>query len=79
VNTTGTLNSLATDGKYVYYAGLFGTTEVGYVPVGGGTGKTLYTGVSGGKVGAHALVAAGGAVFFYDTGDKTIHGIAAPP
>lgn len=78
-NTTGALNALATDGKYVYYGGRFGTTKIGYVPVGGGTGKPLYTGASTGNVPMHSLVATGGAIYFYDSGDKTIRGIAAPP
>jgi hypothetical protein len=79
-NTVGTLNALATDGKYVYYGGSFGAARLGYVPASGGTGKPLYTTTIGaGTIPSRALVAAGGAIYFYDSTDKTIRGIAAPP
>jgi hypothetical protein len=76
-NTTGSIGGLATDGKYVYYAGrIGGIAAVAYVPVAGGASKPLYSGATGGL--ATNVLAAGGAVYWYDTGDKTIRGIAAP-
>jgi hypothetical protein len=73
--TSGTANTIATDGKFVYYAGLSGTTNVGYVPVSGGTATTLST---GGTVNRGTMASASGFVYWYDSSDKKIRGIATP-
>jgi hypothetical protein len=68
-------NFIATDGKYVYFSGA--ASEIEYVPVGGGTAATLLAGASGAL--AEYLAVAGGALYYFDTGDSSIHGIATPP
>jgi hypothetical protein len=73
--TAGAANAIATDGTFVYYAGLVGTTNVAYVPVAGGTVKTLS---SGGTVNRGNMAYAGGFIYWYDSGDKKIRGVATP-
>jgi hypothetical protein len=75
--STGNLSAIATDGKYVYYAGNFGAATVGYVPAAGGNGQTLYTHAGSGNV--TVVVAVSGSVYFYDSSDMTIRGIVTPP
>jgi hypothetical protein len=72
-----TINGMATDGRYVYYSGTLGASAVGYVPVAGGTPKTLYPLPNGGT-GSTAVIAVGGAVYWADADENTIRGIAAP-
>jgi hypothetical protein len=74
----GGVQGIATDGKYVYYGGAYGGgPKVGYVPVAGTVGQTLYSGAGSGSV--VSVTVAGGAVYFYDSSDNKIRGIAAPP
>jgi hypothetical protein len=75
-STTGTVMSLATDGKYLYYAGTIGSTGIGYVPVGGGSGTPLVTTTGGG---VPTVIYVGGAIYWANTDDKTIRGMAVPP
>jgi hypothetical protein len=75
-STSGTVMSLATDGKYLYYAGTMGGAGIGYVPVGGGSGTPLVTTTGGG---VPTVIAVGGAIYWANTDDKTIRGMAAPP
>jgi hypothetical protein len=79
-NTSGTVNRIASDGKYLYFAGISGTTKVGYVGVGAagtGTVTPLWMGTSSGQ--ATWVAASGGAVYWSDSGDHTIRGVRAPP
>jgi hypothetical protein len=73
--TAGAANALATDGTFVYYAGLVGTTNVAYVPVAGGTVKPLS---AGGTVNRANMASAGGFIYWYDSSDKKIRGVATP-
>jgi hypothetical protein len=73
--TAGAANAIATDGTFVYYAGLSGTTNVGYVPVAGGSAKPLS---SGGTVNRGNMASAGGYIYWYDSSDKKIRGVATP-
>ncbi len=62
---------LAADGTNVYFAALTsGVYELAYVGIGGGTPTQL---ASGGD-GLFGVVVGGGAMFWFDDGDSTIHG-----
>jgi hypothetical protein len=74
-STPGTLNAIASDGKYVYLGGSFSSVELGYVAVAGGALQTLHPGSGQ----ASSVAAVGGAVYYIDSTDNAIHGIAAPP
>jgi hypothetical protein len=75
--TAGTLQGIASDGRYVYYSGAILGSTVGYVPVAGGMAKTLYPLPSNGT-GGWRIITVGGAVYWIDGDENTIRGIAAP-
>jgi hypothetical protein len=78
-NTSGTVNRITTDGTYLYFGGISGTTKVGYVPVGSGATAAVTPLVIGSSGQATWAAAAGGAVYWCDSADNTIRGVRAPP
>jgi hypothetical protein len=73
---SGTLQSMSTDGTFVYYAA--GATAVSYVPAdGSGTPNTLPT-APGGAGTILAVAEAAGVVVWFDASNDVIYGIRAP-
>ncbi len=74
--TAGTLTTLATDGKNVYYSGSFGRDDtIGYVPVTGGAGHPLFQDPGHQVAPAGFLAVANGAVYYYSFGGQNFQAI----